>query len=155
MEKGAAVAVKWDINFGTLIPIGMALFAGAIYINTQLTSLEARLNQTESFRASRTAQTDQNFVQLTAAIQAMQNNIAKQNAETSNLNYRMGQNEAGIEAASKRMDRIADTVLTAVESIKRDLGTLSTEVKLGTQKTDTLSSKIDSLDVPRTQRPRS
>lgn len=147
-DKGSEMAVKWDFNLGTLIPVGLALFSGAIYINTQLTSLEARLTQSESFRAQRTAQTDANFVQLTSAVRAMQDNSAKQNADIGNLTYRMGQGEARQQEADKRMDRIADSVLSAVDSIKRDINALNTRIELMTQ-------KIDNLDVPRTQRPRS
>lgn len=142
------MAVKWDFNLGTLIPVGLALFSGAIYINTQLTSLEALLTQSESFRAQRTAQTDANFVQLTSAVRAMQDNSAKQNADIGNLTYRMGQGEARQQEADKRMDRITDSVLSAVDSIKRDINALNTRIELMTQ-------KIDNLDVPRTQRPRS
>ncbi|MNL53946.1 hypothetical protein D3C87_1772350 [compost metagenome] len=59
----------------------------------------------------------------------------------------MGQGEARATEADKRIDRIADTVLSAVDSIKRDINALNTRVELMTQ-------KIDNLDVPRTQRPR-
>lgn len=145
--RNAGVSVKWDINLGTLIPIGLALFSGAIYINTQLTSLEARLTQSESFRAQRTAQTDSNFVQLTSAVRSMQNDSARQSADIGNLTYRMGQGEARQQESDKRIDRIAESVLSAVDSIKRDINTLNTRVELMTQ-------KIDNLDVPRTQRPR-
>lgn len=138
------MVVKWDLNLGTLIPIGLALFSGAIYLNTQLTSLEARLNQSENFRAQRTAQTDNNFVNLTSAVRALQTDIGKQVGATDNLNYRMGQSEASLKAANDRIDRIADSVLSSVDSIKRDISGLTTKFEV-------MNQKIDSLDVPRTQ----
>lgn len=147
-ERNSEMAVKWDFNMGTLIPVGIALFTGAMYINTQLTSLEARLTQSEQFRAQRTAQTDNNFVNLTSAIRSMQTDINKQVGTTENLNYRMGQNEASLKAANERMDRIADSVLSSVDSIKRDISGLTTKFEV-------MNQKIDSLDVPRTRGPRS
>jgi hypothetical protein len=142
------MAVKWDLNLGTIVGLLPFFLGGAFYVNTQLTSLEARLNQSEQFRASRTAQTDANFVQLTSAVRSMQDTSAKQNADIGNLTYRMGQGEARQQESDKRMDRIADSVPGAVDSIKRDINGLNTRVELMTQ-------KIDSLDVPRTPRPRS
>lgn len=139
------MAVKWDVNLGTLVPIGIALFTGAIWVNSSIVGLEARLNQTENFRAQRTAQTDTNFVNLTAAVRSMQEAAAKQNADVGNLTYRMGQTEANITAANQRIDRVADSVLSSVDSIKRDVGALSTKVEV-------MNQKIDQLDVPRTPR---
>ena len=138
------MAIKWDFNFGTVISIGIPLIGGLLWVNTQITSLEARLNQSENFRSQRTSQTDRNFIDLTAAIRSLQEVSAKQNADLGNLLYRMGQNESSINGANQRMDRIADSVLNSVDSIKKDVGVLGTKVEV-------MNQKIDSLDVPRTR----
>lgn len=148
MEKDVVMAVKWDINLGTITTLGIALATVGIWVNTQLTSLEERVNSTENFRASRTAQTDKNFVDLGILVKSTQEGVFKLSSDVNNLTYRMGQNETRLTNADERMDRIADSVLKSVDTIRKDVGALSTKVEV-------MNQKIDSLDVPRTQqRPR-
>jgi len=128
------MAVKWDINIGTLVPIGMALLGGAFWINTQLTGMDLRMHQTES-----------NITELTAGVKAVQDSSIKQSNDLNNLTYRMGQTESAIGSANQRMDRIADSVLASVDSIKKDIGALTTKFEV-------MSQKFDNLDVPRNKR---
>lgn len=143
MEKDVIMAVKWDINLGTVTTLAIVLSTVGLWVNTQLTSLEERVNNTEQFRASRTAQTDKNFVDLGVLVKSTQDAVFKQSSEVNNLTYRMGQNEERLTNADKRMDRIADSVLQSVDAIRKDVGALSTKVEV-------MNQKIDSLDVPRT-----
>lgn len=74
------MAVKWDINFGTLIPILLALAGGALWVNSELTELRVRVLQNEELRTQRTSETDQKFADLTTAVklnEATQNKLAQ------------------------------------------------------------------------------
>jgi len=143
-ERNFQVAVKWDINMGTVVTITIALATVGIWVNTQITSLGERVANSENFRQMRTAQTDKNFVDLGIIVKSTQESVLKQGAEVTNLTYRMGQNETRLTEADKRMDRIADSILGSVGSLKDDVARLSTKFEV-------MNQKIDSLDVPRTK----
>jgi predicted nucleic acid-binding Zn-ribbon protein len=141
------MAVRWDINLGTVTTIVAALAGAGIWVNTQITEMQTKITNSENFRVARTAQTDQNFVELRSTAQATQEVQTKQAAQVENLLYRMGQLEANMSAANSRMDRIADSVLGAVDSLKKDVNGINTQVQL-------LGQKVDALDVPRTPQKR-
>lgn len=90
-----------------------------------------------------TTSVDKGFVDLSSSIKSLQDSMNKLAVESTNLTYRMGQSEANLGAANARMDRFADSLLSTVESIKKDVNNLAVKVEV-------MSQKIDSLDVPRT-----
>lgn len=138
------MAVKWDINLGTIVSIVIVVTSGMLWVNTKITSLDERVQTSENFRASRTAATDKIFVDLSASIKSLQESMNKLSAESANLTYRMGQTESNNGAANVRMDRMADALQGSIESIQRDVNGLAVKVEV-------MNQKIDSLDVPRTQ----
>lgn len=140
------MAVKWDINLGTIVTLGLALAGAGIWVNSQLTELNVRMTQTENSRVTRSAETDKKFVDITAALRAVEQGGMKQAQVMDNLTYRMGLSEATIGATNQRMDRLADSILSSVEGLKKDVGGIGTEVKL-------LGQKVDALDVPRNNPP--
>lgn len=141
-ERPEKMAVRWDLNMGTVITVVMALAGGAFWTNTKITSLEERVRQGEDYRVSRTTSTDKSFVELTTAVRSLEAALNKISSESTNLNYRMGQNEANLNAVNSRVDRTGESMISSVESLKKDLTSLSIKVEVMTQ-------KIDSLDVPR------
>jgi hypothetical protein len=144
-ERNSPVAIKWDINLGTIISLGLPLVGGLLWVNTQIVNLALRVQQTENYQVTQTTQTDKNFLDLTAAVRSFEGVTLRQNGDVANLTYRMGQSEANIRNMGERMDRVVDSVLLSVDSIKKDVGALSTKVEV-------MNQKIDSLDVPRTNR---
>lgn len=141
------MAVKWDLNLGTIVSIIVVVTSGMLWVNTKITTLDERVQSSENFRASRTASTDKLFVDLTSSIKSIQDSMNKLSAESANLTYRMGQSESNTGAANVRMDRMADALQGSVEAIQQDVNRLSVKVEV-------MNQKIDSLDVPRTQPPR-
>lgn len=130
------MAVKWDINLGTIVSVGGMLIGGLLWVNTQIVSLE-----------SRTLQADKSVVELTGAVRGLESAMLRQTGDVNNLTYRMTQSETGLRTMGERMDRVVDSVLLSVDSIKKEVAGLSTKFEV-------LNQKIDSLDVPRmTKRP--
>ena len=141
------MAVKWDINLGTIVTLGLALMGAGFWVNSQLTELNIRMTQSEKSVKDRSEETDRKFVDFTAALRSVEQGSAKQAQLMDNLTYRMGQSEATIGATNQRLDRLATSILSSVDSLKDDVGGISTEVKL-------LGQKVDALDVPRNNSPR-
>lgn len=140
------MAVKWDINLGTIVSIVIVVTSGMLWVNTKITTLDEKVQSSENFRAARTASTDKIFVELSSSIKSLQESMNKLAAESANLTYRMGQSESNNGAANVRMDRMADALQGSIESIQRDVNGLSVKVEV-------MNQKIDSLDVPRTVNP--
>lgn len=144
ISKGSdPMAVKWDINLGTIVTIVIVVTSGMLWVNTQITKLDERVQNTEEFRAQRTAATDKIFVDLGSSIKSLQDSMNKLAAESANLTYRMGQSEANNGSSIVRMDRMADALQGSVESVKQNVNNLAVKVEV-------MNQKIDSLDVPRT-----
>lgn len=132
------MAVNWlNVNMPTILTV-LTVGAGTV---TYINKLEARISASEDYRVMRSAQTDKAFADVGAQLHLMQD-----------LPYRMGQVESNVGNSNTRIDRIADSVLSSVEGLKKDVGTLSTQTQLIGQKQDILSSKVDSLDVPRSHK---
>lgn len=146
------MAVKWDINLGTIVgtglTVGLPLFIWGYNLDQRVVKLDVKVEQSESFRAARTAQTDKNFTDVIALSRAISDIQNKQAVELTNLTYRMGQQEATAtknnEALNARMDRLSETLLGSVKSLSDYVAQLNVKMELTAQ-------KIDALDVPRTR----
>lgn len=144
-REDTPMAVKWDINLGTIVTIVIVVTSGMLWVNTQITKLDERVQNGEEFRAARSASTDKIFVDLSSSIKSLQESMSKLAAESANLTYRMGQSEANNGSSIVRMDRMADALQGSVESVKENVNNLAVKVEV-------MNQKIDSLDVPRTQK---
>lgn len=123
-------AVDWFTdNFAILATLVGSVIGVVTYVN----GIDVRLGRMEDKVQGRILYADARFAELRTQMDLVVN-----------LPYRMQQVEMAQSAANARMDKISETLLSAVEGIKRDVSTLSTQLAV-------TSAKIDSLDVPRVQ----
>lgn len=148
VKEKSEMAIKFDLNLGTIAAIGVPLLIAGFNVNERLVSVEKGQQQAESFRSARTASTDKNFVDIASLVRALTEQQGRQNIDLSNLTYRMGQIEAtsikNNEAMNARMDRLSETLLGSVKSLSDYVAQLNV-------KTELINQKIDGLDVPRTK----
>lgn len=131
----------WRFNIpqlvATIISVGGVGVAMVLYISAIKSDVTLNQAEIQTLKAAR----DQRA-------QAVDNQIATLNTAVNQiptLSYRVGLNEAGIVAANKRVDDIQNSVVQAIENFRKDLSDLSTDVKVQSNKIDTLSKKVDSF----------
>lgn len=109
------MSINWTtVNVPTILSVGAAVWGIFSYVGGMKSDLTA---------------TDRE-------IAAIKSNVAIIQSSLENLPYRVGVIEKGLEEAGKRTDRLSEVVLQNMEGIKREVNTITTEMRV-------LSSKFD------------
>lgn len=149
MVQNRDINVNWlQFNVPTLISVVATAIAVVLWINTkndeqnlEIQNLKIRLAEADSYREQRSKATDTNF----ARIDSRMTELVVQVSPLQNVPFRMNSVEASLAETNKRLDRVSETFVNAVEVIRKDISTLSADVKVLGNKTDNLSTKVDEL----------
>ena len=131
MTQNRQVNINWlNVNVPTIVAVLTAVVTIVVYVNR----LEGRIAVGETTAAERGKQTDAAFT-----------DIRLQLAPLSTLPYRMQAAETRLDEQGKRIDRISETIVDALDVIRKDINVLSTRVEVQSAKIDELAGKIDDM----------
>lgn len=102
----------------------------------RIIQLEQRADNADNFRVARSTTTDKAFADLNAKVELMQN-----------LPYRMGSAETAIVEQGKRIDRLSETMLNAIDNLRNTINQGNEQIRkdlnvVGT-KVEVLGSRLD------------
>lgn len=142
-ERHDPMAINWtNVNVPTILAVGGAVWAIFTYIG----DIKNGQDRMEEYRVTRSAQTDKEFAMVKATIAEIQ-------GSTSNIPYRVGVIERGLEEAGKRTDRLSEIVLQNMDGLKRDMTAIGVKLEVLSSKFDdqfprTQKTKLERQDVP-------
>lgn len=116
------------------VPQIAAVFGAVLFINSWMNDVDASLVEMEKYRVSRSTETDKNFANVNAKLDAL-----------SDIPLRTTQNEEAIKNANVRIDRLAESIVNSMDMLRKEVYTMSTKVEV-------LSQKIDSITPQRSNR---
>lgn len=133
--------VFFDVNLGTLLPIGLALIAGFSYIK----GLETQITVIDNRGLGRIQIADQFYADVKAQLKLNESSP-----------MRLTTLEEGLRATNARMDRVVDLIQTGQESVRRDMQSgfdlIRKDVSTLGTKVEVIGSKLE--DMPRSDRTR-
>lgn len=143
MSSGDAVQkpswISANLNIPTILTVGGMFYAGVTAYN----NLTYQQTEEKAYRIERAGQTDTRFANI-------ENQLRQFNEQ--NVPYRITVVEQDIKASRERMDRFAETIVGALDVIKRDINAGSSDIRvLGTQ-ISSMERKLDELSKQPTPR---
>lgn len=122
------MAINWtQVNVPTIVTVLGVAYGIVTYFN----DLDGRLENTEK-----------NVVE-------MKSDIASTKTSFQDIPYRVGNLEKGQEEAGKRVDRLADIVLSGNEALRKEVNTLGTKIEvLSSKMEDAFPKRRSALDIP-------
>ena len=125
------MAINWtQVNVPTILAVAGAAWAIFQYFG----DFDSRLTKMEDYRVTRSAVTDQKFVDLGNNVAAIQLKLEQLNG----IPYRVDVIERGLQDFARRMDRLSENMQGGIGEVRKDVNAID-------KKLEVISSKIDDL----------